>query len=241
MIGLGTLINVAGILGGGLIGIIFKRYIKTRFQETLMVANGVCVLFIGISGALSQIFSVQNSALTSRSSIMMIVCFLLGSLCGELLNIEKRAASFGNWLKKKTKSDKDARFVDGFVTASMTVCIGAMAIVGAMQDGISGDYSLLVAKTVLDAIIIMVMAASMGKGCLFSAIPVALLQGSVTLLAKWISPLMTTQALANLSLTGSILIFCVGINLVWDKKIRVANMLPTVLFAVLWAFLPLPY
>ena len=114
-----------------------------------------------------------------------------------------------------------------------------MAIVGSIQDGIQGDASILVTKAVLDLIIIMVMTCSMGKGCVFSAIPVFLLQGSITCLARLIQPIMTEPALANLSLVGNILIFCVGINLVWDKKIRVANLLPAIVIAVIAAFLPL--
>ena len=125
-----------------------------------------------------------------------------------------------------------------FVTASLTVCIGAMAIVGSIQDGIEGDYTTLATKAVLDFVIIMVMTCSLGKGCIFSALPVAALQGSITLLARLIKPLMTQAALTNLSLIGSVLIFCVGVNLVWDKRIRVANLLPAILFAVAAAFLP---
>ena len=127
--------------------------------------------------------------------------------------------------------------MDAFVTASLTVCIGAMAIVGSIQDGILGDYSILAAKAVLDLIIILVMTCSMGKGCIFSAIPVAVFQGSITALAGLIRPLMTEAALGNLSMIGSILIFCVGVNLVWGKKLKVANMLPAVVFAVAAAFL----
>lgn len=144
---------------------------------------------------------------------------------------------FGQWLKMKTGNAKDARFVDAFVTASLTVCIGAMAIVGSIQDVIKGDYSILAAKAVLDFIIIIVMTCSMGKGCIFSAIPVALLQGSITALSGLIKPLMTDAALSNLSMIGSVLIFCVGVNLVWGKKLRVANMLPAVVLAVAAAFL----
>ena len=129
--------------------------------------------------------------------------------------------------------------MDAFVSASFTVCIGAMAIVGAIEDGISGNWSILAAKAVLDLIIIMIMTCAMGKGCIFSAIPVGILQGSVTLLAKLLEPLMTAAALWNLSMIGSILIFCVGVNLIWGKTLRVANMLPAVLFAIIAAFLPL--
>ena len=139
---------------------------------------------------------------------------------------------------EKTKNDRDTKFVDGFVNTSLTVCIGAMAVVGAIQDGIAGDYSILAAKAVLDLIIVIIMTTSMGKGCIFSAIPVAIFQGCITILSRFIEPWMTEQALANLSLTGSMLIFCVGVNLIWEKKFKVANMLPTIVIAVIWALLP---
>ena len=238
MIGLGTLINVAGILAGGLFGLLFGKRLTQRFQDTLMSANGICVLFIGISACLSEMYKITTSGLETSGTMMMIVCFALGALFGELLNLESRFEQFGEWLKRKTGSEGDTGFVGGFVTASLTVCIGAMAVVGSIQDGTLGDYSTLSAKAVLDLIIIMIMTASFGKGCIFSAIPVALFQGSITLLSTLIEPIMTPQALSNLSLTGNILIFCVGLNLVWGKKIKVANLLPTIVFAVIWAFLP---
>ena len=140
--------------------------------------------------------------------------------------------------EKKTGNSGDKEFVNAFVTASLTVCIGAMAIVGAIQDGILGDYSTLAVKSVLDLIIIAVMTSSLGKGCAFSAIPVLVFEGSITLLAKIVSPVMTDMAIAYLALIGSILIFCVGVNLVWGKTIRVANMLPAVILAVVAAYIP---
>ncbi|MCD8082471.1 MAG: DUF554 domain-containing protein [Clostridiales bacterium] len=238
MPGLGTIINVAAVVIGGLFGLLFGRAMSKRYQDTLMQANAVCVLFIGIAGAMQQMLKINDGALTSSGTMMMIGSYALGALTGEWMNLELRMEQFGEWLKKKTKNERDTAFVDAFVSASLTVCIGAMAVVGAIQDGINGDYTILAAKAVLDLIIIMVMTASMGKGCIFSAIPIALFQGSVTVLARLIQPVMTEQALANLSLTGSILIFCVGVNLLWGKKIRVANLLPTIVFAVIWAFLP---
>ena len=122
------------------------------------------------------------------------------------------------------------------MTASLTVCIGAMAIVGSIQDGISADSSTLVLKGALDAIIVCAMAASMGKGCLFSALPVAVLQGGVTVLARLLAPLATDAAIANLSLLGSLLIFCVGVNLIWPRTFKPANMLPAVIVAAACAF-----
>lgn len=145
------------------------------------------------------------------------------------------------WLKRKTGNSKDAGFVNAFVTASLTVSIGAMAIVGAIQDGLLGDYSTLAVKSVLDFIIIVVMTSSMGKGAIFSAIPVFIFEGAITLLAKLVSPVMTTTAIAYLSLIGSVLIFCIGVNLVWGKKLRVANMLPAVFLAIGAAYLPINF
>ncbi len=236
MFGLGTIINVAAIVAGGVIGLVCSRAISGRYQETLLQAIGVCVIFVGISGAVQEMMTVTADGLKSGGTMMIVISYALGSLLGEWINLELRIEQFGNWLKVKTGNAKDKRFVDAFVTASLTVSIGAMAIVGAIQDGISGDYSTLALKAVLDMVIICVMSASMGKGCLFAAIPVGVLQGTVTLLAKAVQPIMTTQALSNLSLTGSILIFCVGINLLWEKKLKVANMLPSILIAVLCAF-----
>lgn len=237
MIGTGTIINTAAILVGGLLGLLFGRFLKDRVQDTLCKTCGVCTLFIGISGSLERMLSVQNGSVTSSGAMLVIGCLALGSLCGELLNLEGLFEGFGVWLKMKTGNAKDKRFVDAFVTSSLTVCIGAMAIVGSIEDGLLGDYTILATKAVLDLIIIMVMTCSMGKGCIFSAIPVAILQGSVTALSRFIRPIMTDSALANLSLIGSILIFCVGVNLVWDKKLRVANMLPAIIFAVAAAFI----
>lgn len=236
MIGLGTILNVAAILIGGMIGLIFSRAISPRYQETLMQAIGVCVIFVGIGGAVEGMMTVTADGLQSGGTMMIVISYAIGSLVGEWINLEERIEQFGSWLKVKTGNAKEKRFVDAFVTASLTVCIGAMAIVGSIQDGLSGDYSTLALKAILDMVIICVMSASMGRGCLFSALPVGILQGTVTLLARAIQPVMTDAALANLSLTGSILIFCVGVNLLWEKKLKVANMLPSIVVAVLCAF-----
>ncbi len=239
MAGLGTIINTLAVIVGGLLGMIFGKGLKQRFQDTLMMASAVCVLFIGISGTMQEMLALADGKLTTVGTMMMIGSFTFGSLVGEWLNIEHRMEQFGEWLKAKSGNGGDGGFVNGFVTCSLTICIGAMAVVGSIQDGILGDHSTLMAKAVLDLIIVMIMTASMGKGCIFSAIPIAVFQGTITLLARLIEPIMTEAALANLSLTGSIMIFCVGLNLVWGKKVKVANMLPTLIFAVAWSFLPI--
>ncbi len=238
MVGLGTIINAAAIVFGGVFGHLFGKILNERIQDSLQKASGVCVLFIGIAGAMEGMLKLSGSSLSAGRSMFIVASLALGALVGEILNIEHGFERFGEWLKIKTGNAKDKSFVDGFVTASLTVCIGAMAVVGSIKDGISGDYSILVTKAILDLIIIMVMTCSLGKGCAFSAIPVAVFQGAITALAKLIKPLMTNGALANISLVGSILIFCVGVNLVWEKKIKVANLLPSLVFAVAIAFLP---
>lgn len=237
MYGLGTIINTGAIVAGGLAGILFGRFLKENVQDTLSKCCGVSTLMIGIAGALEKMLSVENGAISSGGSMLLVLCLTLGGVIGELLNLEGAFECFGRWLKEKTGNAKDKGFVNAFVTASLTVCIGAMAIVGSIQDGLTGDYSILATKAVLDFIIIMVMSCSLGPGAAFSAIPVAILQGSVTALAGLVRPVMTETALNNLSLVGSVLIFCVGINLLWGKKIRVANLLPAIVLAVAAAFL----
>lgn len=238
MFGLGTIINVAAIVLGGIIGGLFGKLLKERHQDALSKACGICVLFVGIGGALEGMLTVSGEGVVSGGSLLIIACLAIGAFVGELLDLEGLLERFGCWLKVKTGNSKDRMFVEGFVTASLTVCIGAMAVVGAIEDGLHGDYSILLTKSILDLIIIVVMTSSMGKGCAFSAIPVGIFQGCFTLLAVLIKPILTTEALTNLSMIGSILIFCVGINLVWGKKIRVANMLPSIVLAVAAAFLP---
>lgn len=239
MTGLGTIINVGGIVAGGVAGMLFGRLMNNRLQDTLMKACGVSVLFIALAGVMDGMLSFNSGDIVSGRSMLVVVCIILGALIGEIINLEKWFERFGEWLKIKTGNGKDTGFVDGFVTASLTVCIGAMAVVGSIQDGIFGDVSTLVTKAVLDLIIVMVMTCSMGKGCIFSAIPVGVFQGTITVLAKLVKPLMTDGAMGNLSLIGSILIFCVGVNLIWGKKIKVANFLPSIVLAVAVAFLPL--
>ena len=238
MIGLGTLINTAAIIFGGIIGHFIGKLFKQEQQTALNNVCGISVMFIAIAGAMQGMLHIDAGTIVSGKSMLVVLCLAIGTIIGELIGIEKGFERFGEWLKKKTGNSKDKQFVNAFVTASLTVCIGAMAIVGAIQDGITGDYSTLAVKAVLDLIIIAVMTSSLGKGCVFSAIPVFAFEGIITLLARLVSPVMTDPAIAYLSLIGSVLIFCVGVNLVWGKIIRVANMLPAVILAVIAAYIP---
>ena len=236
MFGLGTVINMAAILVGGILGRFLGKAFPKRVQDTLYTVCGIATLFIGIGGCLQHMLILEGAKLNTQGTMMMLLSMTLGAVIGEWIDLEEKLEKFGQWLKKKTGNSGDATFIDAFVTASLTVCIGAMAIVGAIQDGMEGDISVLAAKSVLDFVIICVMAASMGKGCIFSLIPVGILQGSVTALSVVLKPIMTEAALSNLSYVGSILIFCVGVNLVWGRTVKVANLLPAVVIAVVWAF-----
>ncbi|MBR5795547.1 MAG: DUF554 domain-containing protein [Erysipelotrichaceae bacterium] len=236
MFALGTIINTIAIILGGVFGLLFGSKLNEKQQDGLIKASGVSVLFIGIAGAMEKMLIIQGLSLISSNSLLIVICLALGAFIGELLHIEEAFEKFGEWLKQKSGNQNENNFVYAFVNASFTVCIGAMAIVGAIQDGIYHDSSVLVTKSLLDFIIIMIMACSTGKGAIFSAVPVFLLQGSMTVLASLLEPLMTDLALMYLSLVGSILIFCVGVNLVWGKKISVANLLPSLLVAVIASY-----
>ena len=233
--GIGVLTNIFGIIFGGIIGLGFGRLISERFQKTLTMACAVAVIFLGLTGTVKEMLSITaNGTLELTGTYRMLASLIGGALIGELINIEDRMEHFGIWLKEKTGSGGDARFVDGFVTASLTVCIGAMAVIGSIDDRLLADPSILFAKTVLDAVIVMIMTASLGKGCIFSALSVGIFQGAISFAAGFLKPFMTQEALSALSAVGDILIFCVGTNLFGLPHIRVANLLPALVIAVLW-------
>ena len=238
MLGLGTLFNAVGVVAGGLLGLTIGHVLSARIQESLMKVAGVAVLFLGLAGTLEKMLQVTNTQLKVNGAMLLIICLLSGTLIGEILNIERGFERFGEWLKKITRNEKDSSFVDAFLVTSLTICVGAMGIVGAIQDGLTGDYSILLAKAVLDAIVVLILTVSEGKGAIFSVIPLIIIQEGITLLAQFISPIMTIEALANLSMVGSVLIFCVGTNLIWGKMFKVANMLPAVILAIFCSFLP---
>ena len=245
MIGLGTLINTGAVIVGGVIGLFFGKLIGKRLQTALITACGVSTLFIGIGGVLEKMLVYDNGKFSTQGMLMMIICMALGTLIGELINIDKGMEKFGDWLKAKTTKKsadgitEDATFTQGFLTASITFCVGAMTIIGSIEDGIYGDYSILLAKSVLDFIMVIVLTSTLGKGCIFSAIPVFVIQSLFTLLGYFIGPILSDGALNNLSYVGSVLIFCVGLNLLFPNKVKVANMLPAVLLAVAYAYLPI--
>jgi len=236
MFGLGTIVNVFAILGGGAIGLLLRGGMNPRYQDAIVRIMGLSTIFIGAAGALEHMLFVEGDHLVGlpiKETLIMIVSMALGTFVGEVLDFDGKLEDFGAWLKKKATRGDDSRFIEGFVTASLTVCIGAMAIVGSIQDGLSGNPATLFTKSILDFIILIIYASTYGKGALFSAIPVAILQGSVTVCAGLLSPFFSPVVIANLSFLGNMMIFCVGCNLAFQAKFRVANMLPALVFGAL--------
>ncbi len=234
MFGLGTIINTVLVLLGGFIGLLFKKGIYQRYEKTLMAACGVSTIFIGVTGTLQGMLTVVDGKIQTNGTMLLIFSFVLGGLIGEFINIEKRMDSLGEKLKKLLHAEKDNKFVEGFVNTSLIICVGAMAIVGSIQDGLTGDYSMLTAKAVLDLVIVVIMTSTYGLGAMCSAIPIFVYQGGITLLGHFAGNVISDELIGYLSYIGSALIFCVGINITFGKKIRVGNLLPALLIPVFY-------
>ncbi|MBQ8344718.1 MAG: DUF554 domain-containing protein [Clostridia bacterium] len=242
MIGLGTIVNVLAVVLGGVLGMLFKRGIKERFREIMVQACGLAVMFIGGAGALEMMLTVEGSKVSAGATMLLVFSLAIGGLAGEALNIEKKLDFVGDRLRSAVKAKGDNRFVDGFVTASLVTCVGAMAIVGPMNEALTGAHETLFVKSILDFVILIVFGSVYGLGAVFSAVVIGVYQGGITLFAKFISDYMTPSLIANMSGVGSVLIFAVGLNLIFPKKVRVGNLLPALLVPVLYELLlKIPY
>ena len=234
MIGIGTIVNSVAIIAGGIVGCSCGNVFKQEIRDGLMKVMGLAVMFVGISGTLEKMLVINDGVIETQGSLMMIISLAIGCVLGEWIDIDSKFVLFGQWLKKVSGNGNDSKFVTGFVTSSLTVCIGAMAIVGAIQDGMYSNPQTLYLKAILDFVIIMILSTTLGKGCIFSSVSVFLLQMSVTLLAHFLAAFLTETALSNLSLVGNILIFCVGVNLIRSDTFKVANLLPSIIIAIIY-------
>ncbi len=238
MTGLGTMVNAAAIILGSAAGLLLKGGLPKRLQDTITSAVGLCVIFVGAAGALSGLFTVSGGALETKDTMMMIFSMAAGAALGEWLDIERRLENLGKWCRARIPSGHaGAGFVDAFVTSSLLFCVGAMAIVGSLEDGLNHEFSTLFAKSVMDGIMAVVFSAAMGIGTIFSVIPVVIYQGSITLLAGALRPFLTELMIGRMSCVGSILIFALGLNLAVGTKIRIGNMLPAAFLPVLFCAL----
>lgn len=227
MIGIGTIVNAVAVVAGGVAGTFIKSGLPERFKKTIMQGIGLSVLMVGVSGCLQGIMRISEEGKLGRQYIeLMIFSLVIGGLIGEFLNIEEKLEKIGLWFQERFAKG-GGNFAEGFVSASLIYCVGAMAIMGALEDGLKGDASTLFAKSILDGVSAIVFAATMGVGVAFSALPIFVYQGSITLLAGLIRPFLTDNVITQMSLVGSVLIIGIGINILEIKKIKVGNLLPS--------------
>jgi uncharacterized membrane protein YqgA involved in biofilm formation len=235
MTGLGTLVNAAAIIIGTSIGFFAKGKIPKRFQNIVMQVIGLTTIFIGISGVLTQMLTYNGKSFSTQYTMNMLLYLVAGAIIGELINIEKRLDTFAAWCKRKfrVKNDKENLFVDGLVSSFLLFCVGAMSIIGSIEDGLNHNYSILFTKSIMDGISSIVFSVSLGVGVYFSIIPLIIYQGSITLLAKFVSPYLTDVVISQMSIVGNVIIFALGINLVFGKKIKVANLIPGIFLPII--------
>lgn len=234
-LGIGTVFNAGVVIIGGLVGLVAKRGIKQSVQDSIMKVLGIAVIFLGAASTLVGLIEVgEGGRLVTKSPMLMIISLITGVIIGELIRVEDRIDSLGVRLRKLMKAEKDATFLEGFVTNTLVICVGAMAIVGSLQDGLMHDPSMLYAKGILDCMITLIFAASLGVGAVMAAVPLFLYQGAITLLAGFVSAYLTDAVIENLSYIGSVLITCTGINLLFGKTIKVGNMLPALIMVLIF-------
>lgn len=239
MIGLGTLVDVIAVIVSALIGCVCQKFINERIQKTIMQTLGLSVILIGFTGAVTDVVVVKsNGHLATIDLMMVIVSMALGGLIGEAINIDKGITTFAIWIKKivdrNGKGKDSSKFVEGFIAATMTTCIGAMLIVGALKEGLSGNHTLLFTKSILDSVTIILYSAAYGLGPLFAFIPILILQGGLTFLAVYLHSFITPAILTAISAVGNLLIVGVGLNVLTNLHLRVANMLPALIIAILY-------
>ena len=231
---MGTIVNAVAVVAGGLLGLALKRGMKPALEESIHKALGIAVMVLGINGILGAMFTVsEEGGLSSSGELLLIVSLVLGALAGELLKIDDRLNRFGQMVEKKVGGEG---FAASFVSGTLLFCVGAMTIVGAINDGLYGDPSILYAKSMLDGIAAIVFGASLGAGVCFCALPILLYQGGLTLLAGLLEPYLQGELLDQICMVGYAMVLCIGINfIVKDAKIKTANLLPALLVPVVWA------
>jgi len=219
---LGTIVNAAAIIAGGLLGLLFRGGIPEKYNRTIMNAISLAVLVIGIKGAMK-----------SDDLLVVIFSLALGSLTGELMRIEERLESLGKVLQKRFAKN-DGGFYQGFITSTLLFCVGSMAIVGSLESGLTGNHQTLFAKSALDGITSIILGSTFGVGIIFSAGPIFLYQGFITMAAVVVKPFLTPEVVTQMSSVGGVLIMAIGFNLLGTSKIRIGSMLPSVFLPLAW-------
>ena len=237
MAGVGTLCNVVGIVAGGAAGLAFSRFFNEGLRKLMLTVCGLSLFLMGLTGAMQEMLTVENGSISVHGSMTVLISLALGALVGCTADLDRRVGQLGQRLRRKAGCENDEGFAGGFIKASLVVCIGAMAILGPISERFYSDHSILLVKSLIDFVTIMILTVPYGKGCLFAAIPVGVCQGAITAASGLIQPIMTAQALSNLSMVGSVIILATGINLIWDKDIKVANLTPAIFVSVALAFI----
>lgn len=227
---LGPVVNAAAIILCGLLGTYIIKGVPERFENLVMKAIALSLIYIGISGALEN-----------HRVMTLILSLVIGAIIGEAINIDKQMNRFGKWAEKKL-GFSEGNFSKGFVTASILFCTGSMSIVGSLESGLQGNHEMLFAKAILDGVITIVFASQLGIGVAFSAVPVFLYEGSIALGATFMKGLLTEEIITEMSAVGSLLIAGIGFNFMEIKEIKVANLIPAIflpwLFIVIEGFFP---
>ncbi|MBE6893335.1 MAG: DUF554 domain-containing protein [Ruminococcaceae bacterium] len=234
---LGTIINVITVILGGTIGLLLKKSIKSEIMDNVMKAEGVAVLIIGMNGVLTNMLSVgEGGKIVENGGLVLLISLALGAFAGEIIKLDDRINGLGKWVEKRIKSDG---FSKGFVSAFIIFCVGSMSIIGSINDGLSGDPSVLIVKSTLDLITAMVLASTMGIGVLFACVPLFIYQGLISLFASFIKPVIENypDMMIQFSAVGYAIIMCIGINFIAGQKIKTANLLPAMLVPVLYNLL----
>ncbi|MGM9550876.1 MAG: DUF554 domain-containing protein [Clostridia bacterium] len=229
IVGIGTIVNVIAVILGSVFGLLFKKAINDRLREGVMSALGLAVFTIGITGIVTNSIFVTDGKLSGEFTLLMILSIAIGTLFGTIIDIEKRLEDVGDFFQKKlTKDGETSTFSQAFVSASLLFCVGSMAIVGSLNDGISHDPNILYAKSILDGIMAVVFASTLGVGTLLSCVSLIVYQGAITLGASFIAPYLTESVVCQMSFIGNVLIMGIGLNFVYKPKFKVGNMLPSV-------------
>ncbi|MEG0833590.1 MAG: DUF554 domain-containing protein [Oscillospiraceae bacterium] len=227
---IGTLINAAGIIIGGAIGLLLKNVIPKRLESPVIVAEGVGLMFITASGVLTRMLSFDGEKLVSQGELLLLISLVVGTVIGELLNIDKGLNTCANWLENKFKV---SGFSNGFISASLIFCVGAMTIMGPINEVVNSDMSVLQIKALLDTVTSMLLAVTLGWGVLFAAVPVLAIQGMVALFANSLCD-MPQQMMSDIGMVGYAMIACIAINFILKKDIKTANMLPALVIPLIY-------
>lgn len=235
LVGIGTVINTVLVIIGSLAGLLLKKAIPERLKESMVQALALATFTIGITGVINASSTVaENGTLSGNYTILMVLSMAIGTFIGELINIQKRLDNMGNFLQQKFSSGDCSTFSQGFVTASLVFCVGSMTILGAFNDALLHDPTILVTKSLLDMIMSVVFASTLGIGVMFSAVTVLVYQGLLTVCASFLSPLLTGEVIVQMSFVGSILIAGIGLNFIYKPKLKLANMLPAMFVPLVW-------